>query len=116
MTDAAETHCKHGPAGESTGPATSLSSPVDTQPGDRIEAGSNPRWSQSIPLHEVQAADSVEVWSHTAQLWFPAVVDRVLDDSSVEVSFYVHQIGARVKDLPRSSPELRPFRPMRDKG
>ena len=41
------------------------------------------------------------------------MVDRVLDYNSLEVSFYVNQIGARVKDLPRSSPELRPFRPMR---
>ena len=99
--DSATTNGERGPAGESTGPATWLSSPADTQPGD------------TTPLHEAQVAGPVEVWSHTSQLWLPALVERVLDDSWFEVSFHG---GARLKELPRSQPELRPFRPMPGKG
>ena len=114
--DEAEHYNKHGPAGESTGPATSPSRPVGMQSGDETAAENNSRWTRSIPLHEAQEADSVEIWSNTARLWLPGLVERVCEDNSLVVSYYAHPVGTRFEDLPRSDPELRPFRPTPGKG
>ena len=101
---AAKTRNKCGPAGESAGPATFLQPLAGTQQGD------------AIPLRDLQVADQVEVWSHTAQRWLPAVVESVHDDDTLVVAFHVDQVGERLKDLPRFSAELRPFWPTRGEG
>ena len=55
-------------------------------------------------------------YSAVTRLWLPGLVERVYDDNTLEISYYAHPVGTRYKDLPRSDPELRPFRPVLGKG
>ena len=101
---AAELYCQRGPTGASAGPASRHQPRSDTQQGDYI------------PLSDLQGGDQVEVWSHTAQRWLPAVVESVHDDDTLVVAVHVDQVGERLKDLPRFSPELRPLWPTHGEG
>ena len=97
--EAAEPHCRGGPAGESTGPAAWLSPPSDTQQLDYV------------PLSDVGVGDRVKVWSHSSRAWVPAVVSRVHSDGELVVAYRDAYGREREKDLPRDDSELRQFLP-----
>ena len=90
--EAAEPHCRGGPAGESTGPAAWLLPP-------------------SVPLSDVGVGDHVRVWSCSSDAWATAVVAKVHSDGQLAVNYRDAWGRAREKDLPRGDPELRPFLP-----
>ena len=98
--EAAEPHCRGGPAGESTGPAAWLSPPSDTQQMD------------PVPLSHVGVGDRVRVWSNSSGAWVPAVVSRVHSDGELVVAYRDTHGRDREKELPRGDSELRPFLPV----
>ena len=90
--EAAEPHCRGGPAGESTGPAAWLSPP-------------------SVPLNDVGVGDQVSVWSCSSDAWVTAVVSKVHSNGELVVAYCDAWGRNREKDLQRGDAELRPLLP-----